>query len=107
MDRRHCAGLHRHRRLDDAPRPFSVRWAAGTADELAHGLKTPLAVLLVEVQRAEDAVNMNWPPRCGCSSTGCAARSTTTSPTPAPPPPVPPSAPAAPSSNRPARSLER
>src|SRR5216684_4231034 len=84
-----------------------VRRALGKAGDLAHGLKTPLAVLLVEVQRAEDAVNMNWPPRCGCSSTGCAARSTTTSPTPAPPPPVPPSAPAAPSSNRRARSLER
>ncbi len=32
-----------------------VRRALGKAGDLAHGLKTPLAVLLVEVQRAEDA----------------------------------------------------
>lgn len=32
-----------------------VRRALGKAGDLAHGLKTPLAVLLVEVQRAKDA----------------------------------------------------
>jgi signal transduction histidine kinase len=70
--------------LEDRER--AVARALTTAGDLAHGLKTPLAVLVQEAEQAAAAATTSSRQRSASNSSACSARSTITWPAPVRPP---------------------